>query len=712
MADLHVRDRTGGDLVIPDTIVRVARLNPDRRVPTVLLDFPRGDTYRGRPLKDFLRRHLSGALWWNGKTWETNGVGVDPTGLLHRWGFTITDDLSAWSTPVTKLSRNRRQVLVRPRLTGRAACQEMLGLSAVWDQRRGLFRLPVADVCPDGHTPIAGMTFSAEAVALSHARHRVRRENPALGRALTHAATALRPGDLSRADRDLMVDRVGRIPDWFGVDLYPYQKVGAMAVACGRRLLADEPGVGKTYQSIAAATLMGARRLLVVAPPLAVTNWLRELAACGVAAADATGRHFALSVPDGTRRKVTTPPGDDPVRPVAVVVSDSLLASRDGLQDTVTAWRPDVIIWDEAHRGKTYGTRRSESVLQVAADTGAAGIAVTGTPMLKSPAELAPLMEFTGQDVSAFGGLANLLAHTCTLDRYGRLRPRRDGEAWLTDRLHTRVMVRRRKVDVLPQLPPKYRYAIHVDVPLAEFHRTHRQVERQIDTWLERWRRDHGVLPDDEVISEWATGNLAHISQLRRAAGLAKVDAACTMIADHLAQTRREDGIWDDPLIVWTHHRDVTEALAARVPGLDGAAMIVGGMDRGRRDRLIDAFQAGLVGALVCSTHAAGVAVTLTRCHTMLFVETDWTPGIVVQAEDRAHRPGQTAGQVSIGTLIADGTLDPVIQRTLARKAGFLDATLGGDNRVAVDGDGSETATGLLVDLVVARRDRLAQRAQ
>lgn len=77
--------------------------------------------------------------------------------------------------------------------------------------------------------------------------------------------------------------------------------------------------------------------------------------------------------------------------------------------------------------GKTYGSRRSEAVLQLTHDCRAQGIAVTGTPMLKSPAELAPLMEFTGQDVSVFGGLRQLLDHTCTLDRYGRLRPSRKG---------------------------------------------------------------------------------------------------------------------------------------------------------------------------------------------------------------------------------------------------------------------------------------------
>ena len=690
--------------------VRTATLKPDRRAPTVELRFPKGEKHRGRLLIDFLRKHLSGSIWWNGEAWETNGIGVSPEALLVRWGFTLTAPFESGVTPVSKLSTNRRHVLVRPMLVGRAACQEMLGLSATWDAKRGLFLLPIADICPNGNTPISGVRFSAEAIELARRRHthtRVPRQR--LQEALVHASTATSPKDLSRADRDVMVAAVGRLPDWFGIDLFGYQKVGAMAVACGRRLLADEPGIGKTYQSIAAAVLMGASRILVVSPPLAITNWLRELERCGVVAADSTARNFALKVPDKTRKRWVTPPPCRADRPVAVVVSDSLLAQRDGLAPTLTEWSPDVVIWDEAHRGKTYGSKRSEAVLQLTHDCSAAGIAVTGTPMLKSPAELAPLMEFTGQDVSVFGGLRQLLDHTCTLDRYGRLRPSRKGEDWLQERLASQVMIRRTKKQVSPQLPAKHRYPIYVDAPMASFNKAHKEVNQKIDQWLKDWRSQHGAFPDDETILDYATGNLGYISQLRKAAGVCKVPVAEEMISQHIEQTRTSSGVYHDPLIVWTHHKEVTEALAERVPSIDGAAMIIGGMSRARRDQLIDEFQAGHVGALICSTHAAGVAITLTRCHTMLFVETDWTPGIVVQAEDRAHRTGQTADQVSIGTLVCKETLDPIVQATLHRKAQFLDATIGGDNSVYVDEDDELTATDVLVNLVQARRETLGE---
>lgn len=67
----------------------------------------------------------------------------------------------------------------------------------------------------------------------------------------------------------------------------------------------------------------------------------------------------------------------------------------------------------------------------------------------------------------------------------------------------------------------------------------------------------------------------------------------------------------------------------------------------------------------VCVFHFQGL--TFTAASHVVFAELYWNPGHIKQAEDRAHRIGQTTS-VNVHYLIAKGTFDTVMWSMLNRK--------------------------------------------
>lgn len=561
------------------------------------------------------------------------------------------------------------------------------------------------------------------------------------------------------------------VPDWFGLALDPYQRTGAERVAAGRFLLADAMGLGKTRTALAVAAGLSSRRTLILCPPVVVTHWQRETAMSGLVEhagaeadpcthPDAATDAADLAQAGAEERKIPAPAGANLAPPTTrspasvdatsmhkiiqeasdtpsgrlvvflsgrkspglpdagvVVVPDTLVAARPALLADLAAWAPEVTIYDEAHRAKTWGSKRSRAARSLAAATSGPVIAATGTPMFANPLELIPLLDMTGHLGPVFGGRAAFTARYLRMNRYRAFVPVKAQLPELRVKLEQHVWVRRNKANVLTDLPPKSRRALYVDVDRTAFDAAHAQVSDVIDNWLAEFHQGQGCVPTRSEMLEWCFGQLGLVSSLRRAAGLCKIGPAVSYITDWVTSNTAEDpesGLarCTRPLVVWTHHRLVTEAMAKAVPealvsaGLGRAAVIAGGTPQVERTAIVDAFQAGEIPVLVGSISAAGIGITLTRSSDVLFVETSYTPAEISQAEDRCHRRGQS-NHVIVTTMLSPDTLDEQIQAVLDRKAEVLDAVMaGGDHHVAVAGEEGSTAARLLGDIVAGRLAR------
>ncbi|MCG7308291.1 MULTISPECIES: DEAD/DEAH box helicase [Brachybacterium] len=658
-----VHRRTGEDLV--------AAL---RAIPGITVD-----TATGRCVADSPTAPMLGLL-------ADAGVLVD--------AFDFPETLASLHDPLV-LDRGHDRIEVYPRLALRDDVAFNLGEGADFDPATGSFTATASAVSdwprallpdtlnraqpPKNARPGQDVGGTEFAIA--------RIENPSTPEEAARNAAAAPSVQGYEQEFALLTRAVGDAPDWFGMDPYPYQHIGALCVAAGgRHLLADEPGLGKSVQGILAAVLLGAQRWIVACPPVAQSNWAAEIERCrvpehidGAIAVIRPGR----KVPELPERGM-------------VVVTDSLLAAptRSELLEDLMEWNADVLIYDEGHRARNWDSQRSKAMRRLA-HSATERFVLTGTPLMTNPADLPSLLEITGQLKPIFG------SRTAFMNRYTRSYDIQVGSQTITkvvpakqhlgelgDILREQVWVRRTKEQVLPDLPEKQHSTMIVDVPPTEYRKATREVQEKIAQYLRDRSRELGGAPSEGEVRAWCADQMGCVSLLRRAAGLSKTPAAAEHISEWVESTSRQENgetVYDRPLIVWGIHQVVMDSLDEHLEKLGVPhAVINGKTSMVQRDRIKDAYQDGKIAVILANIVAAGVAITLTRGSDALFVETEWIPDLVSQAEDRQHRIGQER-TVMVTTMVAPGTLDHTIQRVLRKNIEVLDQVVGGTgHRVAV----------------------------
>lgn len=485
-----------------------------------------------------------------------------------------------------------------------------------------------------------------------------------------------------------------------------------LTVPDGANYVAEGLWSHNTRMSLAASSILRTKRLIIVVPPLVLTNWARETQ-------EAMDDGWAIIAPDqgpalnghgkphsdsfGAYARVYRAGRKPPELPEvgAVIVPDSLLASRPELLDALIDYQADAVIFDEVHRARTWDNLRSTASRRLANSLPPGRrFALTGTPLLASPHEMMNLLQITGHLGPIFGGASAFLERYTSEDRFGGRYPKRKMLPELGQILDEQVWVRRTKADILPDLPEKVRGVVYVDVDDTAYRAAHADLYLKALDWADE-RRSEGQSVDFDAAHEWAKQDSFGLSTpLRVAAGLSKIPSAIEWIENWLEQTTRiQDGklVCDRPLVVWVHHKQVMSELRQALQDSEigqqlGVGVIDGSTGSGVRQRIADDFQGGRTSVLLCSIIAAGFGITLTRASDALFVEQDWTPAHIVQAEDRLHRFTQES-TVMCTTMLAEGTLDPKIRTTLTKKSQTLGVVMSGSDTAVTqvtDGSGDE----------------------
>lgn len=132
-----------------------------------------------------------------------------------------------------------------------------------------------------------------------------------------------------------------------------------------------------------------------------------------------------------------------------------------------------------------------------------------------------------------------------------------------------------------------------------------------------------------------------------------------------------ENGGNGGKLLVFAHHMAVLDGLQATCARARVGFIRIDGKVPGlERQKLVNQFQNDpAIKVAVLGLTAAGQGLTLTAASTVVFAELHWTPGVLVQAEDRAHRIGQR-GAVNVIYLVAQGDdgIDSLLWQCIGRK--------------------------------------------
>ena len=452
------------------------------------------------------------------------------------------------------------------------------------------------------------------------------------------------------------------------VEPYEYQREGiCFGLEHKRIIIGDEPGLGKTLQSIGIVDTANAYPCLVICPSSLKINWQREF--------EKFTDKSAL-VLDNNVRTTWGYLLSMGVHQVAIVNYESLRKFfvwdiRGGkqfrLKDVV--FNPQIqafksIIIDESHRVKDPSAQQTifTKGLSVGKDW---CILLSGTPVVNRPEDLIAQLSIMNR-LSEFGGRAKFMADYCTDPKDKTAEPAVPLSE-LSRQLYDTCMIRREKAKVLPQLPDKTRVDLYIEISNDK---EYNLAAEDLAAYLQEYTE----CTDWEIRRKMRMEALVKFMTLRSLATKGKIAQTVDFIRTFLDSGKK--------LIVFCSLHEIVDELQKVFP----RAVTVTGRDSAvNKQASVDAFQNNPnVQLIICSIKAAGVGLTLTAASDVAFIELAWTYADCCQCEDRAHRIGQK-DNVTCYYLLGRGTIDHTIYRLIHRKKSIANEIMNADDEIPTD---------------------------
>jgi superfamily II DNA or RNA helicase len=450
-----------------------------------------------------------------------------------------------------------------------------------------------------------------------------------------------------------------RLPGGFLAKLRDYQKEGYLWLRrCAEwgvgACLADDMGLGKTIQALALLCSRASKGpALVVAPASVCRNWMAET------------ERFApklnpLLFSESDRKKIIQKAKNGDV----IIVTYDLMGRE---ADLFTGAKWATVILDEAQAIKNRTTIRSKTAMALNAGF---RLAMTGTPLENHLGELWNLFQFLNP------GLLGRLEEFNERFAAPIERDRDENRREQLRRLVQPFILRRRKDEVLKELPEKTEITLTVDLSKEEL-AFYEALRRNALEKLTAREADGQSGPQHLRI-------LAEIMRLRRAACHPSLAKGGPNYAGPASKLELFGEIVDEILdsghkaLVFSQFVDHLRILEKHLQSKNIAYQYLDGQTPGKkRQKAIDAFQSGEGDVFLISLKAGGTGLNLTAADYVIHTDPWWNPAVEDQATDRAHRIGQTR-PVTAYRLVAARTIEEKILELHAQKRDLADSLLAG----------------------------------
>lgn len=491
----------------------------------------------------------------------------------------------------------------------------------------------------------------------------------------------------------------------------PFQRVGVQFVTeCANPLIADEPGLGKTWEVIGGIIEAGLNNgpNLIICPKISIESvWLKELSQFV--------EEPIFVAPEGRKERlrlmeeISLCSEDD--TPFWLVVNPAMVGLRrsnkgDGEWDSKTGmvlsrqfdamfdvdW--NCIVIDEAHDAGI-ANPQSQFSRALSAMSSKKRIAMSGTPMGGKPLRLWGILHWLEPKTftSKHRWARNWVKETSFVNpatgqrivKYGQILKNKERQFYEE---HSRYILRRKKSDVFAELPPKQPVDIWVSMSNKQ-KAQYKLMEEEAMAQIMKNEEDAGYLavPSVLTINSWLkqfANSYCELIEKGQEWNPYSEDFDIKYKAKPTLDSPKLDALWEiikqvgvddvetgEQVVIFSQFRGMAEMTADWLNSKGVKTALITGAVSSRQERadIQDDFQSGGVyQAIVMTTKAGGTSINLDMANTVVFLDETWNPDDQEQGSDRCHRASRIH-RVTVYTLRTKDTIEEeVYEKTQDKK--------------------------------------------